>query len=61
MVLTEIDDSTMSTPSPTSSVLLASTNGYGFVCRLGDLTATKRAGKQFITLDAGGKRLACSG
>jgi len=39
-------------------VLLASTNGYGFVCRLGDLTATKRAGKQFITLDAGGKLLA---
>jgi len=39
-------------------VLLASSNGYGFVCRLGDLTATKRAGKQFITLDGGGTLLA---
>ena len=39
-------------------VLLASADGYGFVCRLGDMTATKRAGKQFITVDAGGKLLA---
>ncbi len=39
-------------------VLLASTDGYGFVCRLGDMTATKRAGKQFVALDAGGRLLA---
>ncbi|WP_374265587.1 DNA topoisomerase IV subunit A [Zoogloea sp.] len=39
-------------------VLLASSDGYGFVCSLGDMMATKRAGKQFVSLDAGGKLLA---
>ncbi|WP_374246964.1 DNA topoisomerase IV subunit A [Zoogloea sp.] len=39
-------------------VLLASADGYGFLCKLGDMTATKRAGKQFVSVDAGGKLLA---
>jgi topoisomerase IV subunit A len=39
-------------------VLLATADGYGFLCRLGDMTATKRAGKQFINLDGGSKLLA---
>ena len=38
--------------------LLASSDGYGFVCSLGDMMATKRAGKQFVSVDAGGKLLA---
>jgi len=39
-------------------VLLAGCDGYGFVCRLGDMTATKRAGKQFANPDAAGGLLA---
>ncbi|MBS0370938.1 MAG: DNA topoisomerase IV subunit A [Proteobacteria bacterium] len=39
-------------------VLLASTDGYGFMCRLADMTATKRAGKQFVTIDDKAKLLA---
>ena len=39
-------------------VLLATSDGYGFVCNLGDMTATKRAGKQFMSVDAGGRILA---
>jgi topoisomerase-4 subunit A len=39
-------------------VLLATADGYGFLCRLGDMTATKRAGKQFINLEGGSKLLA---
>ena len=38
-------------------VLLSSADGYGFLCRLGDMSATKRAGKQFVTVDAGGRQL----
>ncbi|MBS0354786.1 MAG: DNA topoisomerase IV subunit A [Proteobacteria bacterium] len=38
-------------------VLLASTDGYGFMCRLADMTATKRAGKQFVTIDDKAKLL----
>ncbi|MDD3354706.1 DNA topoisomerase IV subunit A [Zoogloea sp.] len=38
-------------------VLLASADGYGFLCRLGDMSATKRAGKQFVSLEAGSKLL----
>ena len=38
-------------------VLLATSDGYGFLCHLGDMTATKRAGKQFMTLDAGARLL----
>jgi topoisomerase-4 subunit A len=39
-------------------VLLATADGYGFLCRLGDMTATKRAGKQFINLEGGSRLLA---
>jgi topoisomerase-4 subunit A len=38
---------------PDSSVLVASTGGYGFVAKLGDMTARKRAGKEFMKLDLG--------
>ena len=31
---------------------MASSGGYGFLCKLGDLVATKRAGKQFITVES---------
>ena len=39
-------------------VLLATSDGYGFVCNLGDMTATKRAGKQFMSVDPGARILA---
>lgn len=39
-------------------VLLATSDGYGFLCNLGDMTATKRAGKQFMSVDAGARILA---
>ncbi|HNI82989.1 MAG TPA: DNA topoisomerase IV subunit A [Rhodocyclaceae bacterium] len=38
---------------PASRVLMATRDGYGFLCRLGDMLATKKAGKQFVTLDEG--------
>ena len=38
-------------------VLLATSDGYGFLCRLGDMTATKRAGKQFMSVDEGARLL----
>lgn len=38
-------------------VLLATSDGYGFICHLGDMTATKRAGKQFMSLDEGARLL----
>ncbi|NTV10768.1 MAG: DNA topoisomerase IV subunit A, partial [Zoogloea sp.] len=42
---------------PERRVLLATRDGYGFMCGLGDMVAAKRAGKQFITLDAVGALL----
>ena len=38
-------------------VLLATSDGYGFLCHLGDMTATKRAGKQFMSVDEGARLL----
>ncbi|WP_374492989.1 DNA topoisomerase IV subunit A [Zoogloea sp.] len=38
-------------------VLLSSADGYGFLCSLGDMVASKRAGKQFVSLEAGGRLL----
>ena len=35
-----------------TSVLLASSASYGFVCKLGDMVGRNKAGKQFITLEA---------
>ena len=42
---------------PERRVLLASSDGYGFLCGLGDMIASKRAGKQFVSLDAGARLL----
>ena len=39
-------------------VLLASSDGYGFLCRLADMGASKRAGKQFVNLDSQARLLA---
>ncbi|WP_293778124.1 DNA gyrase C-terminal beta-propeller domain-containing protein, partial [uncultured Oxalicibacterium sp.] len=36
-----------------TQLLLASTAGYGFVAKAGDMTARNRGGKSFITLDDG--------
>ncbi|WP_374489594.1 DNA topoisomerase IV subunit A [Zoogloea sp.] len=41
----------------TRRVLFASNAGYGFICKLGDLIASKKAGKEFITLDEGSQLL----
>jgi topoisomerase-4 subunit A len=43
--------------SPERRVVLASADGYGFLCGLGDMIASKRAGKQFVSLDTGGRLL----
>jgi topoisomerase-4 subunit A len=34
-------------------LLLATSGGYGFVCKLGDLVSRQRGGKTFLTLEAG--------
>src|SRR5690606_15010477 len=41
-----------------TSLLLATTAGYGFVAKAGDMTARNRGGKSFITLDEGDEPLA---
>lgn len=38
-------------------LLLATSGGYGFLCRLGDLVARNRAGKQFVVVEHGEKIL----
>ena len=38
---------------PESKLLVASTGGYGFIARFGDLLAKKRGGKEFMTLEEG--------
>lgn len=43
---------------PESSVLVASTGGYGFLARLSDMTSRKRAGKEFMKLESGEEPLA---
>ncbi len=43
---------------PESSVLVASTGGYGFLAKLSDMTVRKRAGKEFMKLDPGEEPLA---
>jgi len=40
-----------------TQLLLASTAGYGFVAKAGDMTARNRGGKSFITLDEGDEPL----
>ncbi|GGC09629.1 DNA topoisomerase 4 subunit A [Oxalicibacterium flavum] len=41
-----------------TALLLATTAGYGFVAKAGDMTARNRGGKSFITLDDGDEPLA---
>ncbi|HQR69534.1 MAG TPA: DNA topoisomerase IV subunit A [Burkholderiaceae bacterium] len=38
-------------------LLLATSNGYGFATALGDMVSRQKAGKQFITVDAGAEPL----
>ncbi|MBL8541729.1 MAG: DNA topoisomerase IV subunit A, partial [Betaproteobacteria bacterium] len=38
---------------PEAKLLVASSGGYGFIAKFGDLLAKKRGGKEFITLEAG--------
>ncbi len=37
----------------TEPLLLATSNGYGFACQLGDLATRQKGGKQFISVDEG--------
>jgi len=39
-------------------LLLASSNGYGFIARVGDMVSRLKAGKSFMTIDAGAEPLA---
>ena len=38
---------------PDANLLVASTGGYGFIAKFGDLLAKKRGGKEFMTLEPG--------
>jgi topoisomerase-4 subunit A len=38
-------------------VLLATSGGYGFLCKVADMVASKRAGKAFLTVESGEKIL----
>jgi topoisomerase-4 subunit A len=37
----------------TEPLLLATSNGYGFACQLGDLATRQKGGKQFVSVDEG--------
>ena len=37
----------------TQALLLATSNGYGFACQLGDMVSRHKGGRQFITVDEG--------
>jgi len=37
----------------TQALLVATSNGYGFACQLGDMVTRHKGGKQFITVDEG--------
>jgi topoisomerase-4 subunit A len=43
--------------APTTALMLATTNGYGFTATLGDLVSRQKAGKQFINVDEGAEPL----
>jgi topoisomerase-4 subunit A len=43
--------------APTTALMLATTNGYGFTAALGDLVSRQKAGKQFINVDDGAEPL----
>ena len=38
---------------PETGLLVASSGGYGFLCTLGDMVSNRRAGREFMTMDAG--------
>ncbi|MBL8374053.1 DNA topoisomerase IV subunit A [Accumulibacter sp.] len=38
---------------PEDELLVAKTSGYGFICTLGDLLSRQKAGKAFLTVEAG--------
>jgi topoisomerase-4 subunit A len=42
----------------TRPLLVATSNGYGFACQLGDMISRQKGGKQFITVDEGAVPLA---
>jgi topoisomerase-4 subunit A len=44
--------------SADQALLLASSNGFGFIAKLGDMVSRVKAGKAFMTIDAGAKPLA---
>jgi len=44
--------------SADQALLLASSNGYGFIAKVGDMVSRVKAGKSFMTIDAGAAPLA---
>jgi topoisomerase-4 subunit A len=38
---------------PDTNVLVASTNGYGFLTKLSDMTSNRKAGREFMSVDEG--------
>lgn len=44
--------------SAEQALLLASSNGFGFIAKLGDMVSRVKAGKSFMTIDAGAVPLA---
>jgi topoisomerase-4 subunit A len=44
--------------NPEQALLLASSNGFGFVAKVGDMVSRQKAGKSFMTIDAGAVPLA---
>ncbi|TSA12546.1 MAG: DNA topoisomerase IV subunit A, partial [Betaproteobacteria bacterium] len=43
---------------PDTRVLVASSGGYGFLCTIGDMVSNRRAGREFMSVDAGETPLA---
>jgi topoisomerase-4 subunit A len=43
---------------PETRVLVASSGGYGFLCSIGDMVSNRRAGREFMTVEAGETPLA---
>ena len=38
---------------PDTAIMVASTGGYGFLCRMSDMITNRKAGRDFMTLEAG--------
>ncbi len=43
-----------------TKVLIASSGGYGFLCSIGDMVSSRRAGREFMSVEAGENPLAPS-